>query len=155
MGHISLPDTAVIDLSVVQTIVNAINRLDTQVSELVETYVDVAYSDTDVSPTAWNSGFNPTVHQIQFGKIKVTEDLFVSETSGGSTFYTATKPDIMYQMPFAEGTKPVITFGISHGDNNEMSVSLIENANNKFTAKIRATEAGNPWIHWIAIGTRA
>lgn len=158
MGHISLPDTAVIDISVIQTIVNAINRLDTQVSELVETYVDVAYSDTDTQPNAWNSGFNPTVHQIQFGKIKVTSDLFVAEGTAGSgdgVFYTATKPDIMYQMPFAEGTKPTVTFGISHGDTNEMSVSLIENANNKFTAKVRATAAGNPWIHWIAIGTRA
>ena len=155
MSHISLPDTAVVDISVLQTIVNAINRLDEQVSILTESYLDVAYSDTDTSTTAWNSGFNPTVHQIQFGKVKVTDDVFVEETSGGSTFYTATKENIPYNMPFAEGTKPVITFGISHGDSNEMSVSLIENANNVFTAKIRATAPGNPWIHWIAIGTRA
>lgn len=155
MAQISLPDTAVIDISVLQTIVNAINRLDEQVSEVIETYADVAYSDTDVSTIAWNAAFNPTVHQIQFGKVKLTEDTFVSETSGGATFYTATKADIPYHMPFAEGTKPVITFGISHGDNNEMSASLIENANNDFTVKVRATQPGNPWVHWIAIGTRA
>lgn len=158
MAQISLPDTAVIDISVLQTIVNAINRLDEQVSEVIETYVDVAYSDTDVSTTAWNSAFNPTVHQIQFGKVKLTEDTFVSEGTAGAgdgVFYTATKIDIPYNMPFAEGTKPVITFGISHGDANEMSASLIENANNKFTVKVRATQPGNPWVHWIAIGTRA
>ena len=46
MAQISLPDTAVIDLSVIQTIVNAINRLDDAVSNISAAY-SVAASDTE------------------------------------------------------------------------------------------------------------
>lgn len=157
MGSISLPDTAVIDISVLQTMVNAINRLDSQVSELFETFVDIAYSDNDPSTTAWNSGYNPTVHQIQFGSTKIDSALFESETSGGATFYTATKEDLPFNVAFADGTKPVITLGVHCANTtNEMSANIVSFTNTAFTVKVKATTGGNnAYLKWVAVGTRA
>lgn len=156
MGQISLPDTAVIDISVIQTMVNAINRLDSQVSELFETFVDIGYEDSDDGATDLKSGYNPTVHQIQFGKVKVESTEFISKTAGGATYYVAVKNNIPYNIPFKTDTKPVIVFSASHViDDDEMSVSLVLNSNSQFTARIKATEDSDMWIHWIAIGTRS
>lgn len=137
MAQISLPDTAVIDLSVVQTIVNAINRLDDAVSQLSSTIIP-GYDDTDDTSSEFSSIFNLTIHQIQFGREQVA-------STGG---------DITFSQPFATGTKPIFVATVRE-DTTGLTISHYTYALTNTGATLRVTGATNDvYIHWIAIGTR-
>ena len=130
MAQISLPDTAVIDLSVIQTIVNAINRLDDAVSNISAAY-SVAASDTDpdAPSSQFSSVFNLATHQIQFGRKEVS-------STGGT---------IVFNTPFAVNVR----------EDQDLTISNYTYAltNEGATVKVKGASS-NVYIHWIAIGTR-
>ena len=138
MAQISLPDTAVIDLSVIQTIVNAINRLDDAVSNISAAY-SVAASDTDpdAPSSQFSSIFNLATHQIQFGRKEVS-------STGGT---------IVFNTPFAVGTKPVFVANVREDQDLTISNYTYALTNEGATVKVKGASS-NVYIHWIAIGTR-
>lgn len=138
MAQISLPDTAVIDLSVIQTIVNAINRLDDMVSQISSSY-SVATSDINPETASeFASVFNLTTHEIQFGRE------IVNSTGGTITF----------NRPFATGTKPIFVATVRE-DNDTLEISnytyQLTNENAEVVVNGATT---NVYLHWVAIGTR-
>lgn len=137
--QISLPSTAVVDISVLQTIVNAINRLDDAVSQLTDPYGYVAVSDSNATASEFSSVFNSTTHQIQFGR-KVVDG------SGTST-------DIEFKNSFADGTKPIFVATVREDSTENIMVHTKTLTNSKANVYVSGA-ATTVYVHWIAIGTR-
>lgn len=142
MAQISLPDTAVIDLATVQTIVNALNRHDEVLSQLVSAYATPPKTDTNDTATTFNTIFNGTTHQIQFGRIKLNQ----TETS------TPPKFEVSFETPFSGVPTVVASARYTSSDTTPIFASLATVNDSGFTGWV--SENHTVVVSWIAIGTR-
>lgn len=151
MAQISLPDTAVVDLTVLQTIVNAINRHDSVLTQIASSYGSVPKTANVNEDTggAFNSVFNLTSHEIEFGKEDVPSASVI--TDGSNAAASGKQITISFERAFAVAPIVLATVRADY----DYFVEVQSTTTTNFKVSVRGTTAHTgAWVNWIAIGSK-
>ena len=139
MAIISLPTTSVIDISALQTIVNAINRHDEIITQLSS--LTVTSNSVDTLADGGTATYNPLTHVIKSGK-----KLATASTNNFSVQFEGT--------PAFEG-KPVITTGIIDSTGSSATTIVVHDVNSAGFKFDVVGGTGSFYVHWMAFGDRS